>query len=767
MTELRPHDYRRGEHSRFTRLPAELKGLRQWVCWRLVPRPEAKPAKVPVDPKTGKEGSVADPATWGSFDEACARFESDAELKGIGFVFTAADPYVGVDVDDCREPETAALSDWAAELVKLLDTYVEVSPSGTGVKMIARGRPPGPATRRNKVEMYFEGRYFTLTGERLGVAQVNERQAQVDELYRLVFGDVARKKKKGVEGAGGGAGDGAGDDPRVERVRRLSDEGLLARARAAANGEKFKRLYDLGDVSGHGGDHSSADLALVALLAYWTAGDAERIDRLFRASKLFRPKWDERRGAQTYGARTVHAALAELVARYDPDAARANDPNDVGNAALFVELHGSAFAWAGRRGEWLRWNQHRWHADADLDAEVAARDVAAELRRQAAAAPSEDDRKSLWKRSLDAGNRRRLDALLHVARASLRVEQELDARPLWLAAQNGVVDLETGELREGRRSDWLTRGTPVRYDPRARCAEFERFLLEVMEGSAEMVEYLWRVLGYALTGDVSERTFFLLHGTGRNGKSTFVEVAQGLLGELGQRAKFSTFLKKSQPAGANDDVAHLHGARLVVASEADDVTPLDAALIKELTGDDRVRARFLYGREFEFRPQFKLFLVTNHVPPIKEGAHAFWDRLHYVPFLYRVPEEKVDRRLRFRLLAELEGVLARAVRGAGEWVREGLRPPAKVLKGRDEVRAEMDIVGQFLQDRCARRDDHVTPHHELYADFLRWHQQQGLRFPPSGRKFGDQLRGRGLAELRGAGNQRQWGGVGLKAGDEL
>ena len=149
-----------------TQIPAVLQETAQWVCWRVEDR-DGHPTKVPLDPVTGQYASVAEPVTWHALETALAQYHRDADVDGIGFVFTADDPYVGVDLDDCRDPETGAVEDWAAEIIQRLASYTEVSPSGTGVHIITRGTAPAKGNRRGNLEMYDRDRYFTVTGDRV------------------------------------------------------------------------------------------------------------------------------------------------------------------------------------------------------------------------------------------------------------------------------------------------------------------------------------------------------------------------------------------------------------------------------------------------------------------------------------------------------------------------------------------------------------------------------------------------------------------------
>ena len=445
---------------------------------------------------------------------------------------------------------------------------------------------------------------------------------------------------------------------------------------------------------------------------------------------------------------------------------------DIALAKKFVELHGARFSWVDEWDDWLwfddlgfrprpvgnpilnpypadRPRAHAWVRDEELTAELAAQDVCRTLMAEAHENPLPDaalQRKAL-EHARGAGMLPKIRAILALAKPLLaREAAEFNTNPWLFACANGVVDLRTGELRDGKPEDLITRATRVKFDPAATCPTFDTFISEIMCGAEEMMAYLWRVIGYALTGVGDERAFFIFHGDGRNGKSTLVETLMKMYGSGGrgyaQKARFSTFLAKPVSGGANDDVAHLEGARAVFAVEASGNEALDVALIKELTGGDTVRARYLYQGEFEFRTAPKIFLVTNKIPPIHEETHALWDRLHYVAFELRVPEEKVDRKLGDKLAAELPGILARAVRECVAWQNEttgGLKPPEKILLARKELYEENDLCGEFLTEACEFAKAFSALHGDTYTAFRSWCAGRGINRPPSSKWLRKQL----------------------------
>lgn len=276
-------------------IPPELRERAQWVTWRLeTKRGRKKPTKVPYDPKTGSMASTTDPSTWASFEDAVA-----ACLDGIGYVLTADDGLTGIDFDHCLDD--GQLKEWAEDMVGRLSSYTEVSPSGKGLHVFVKGSLPPEGRRRGDIEMYEDERYLTITGKLLrdDLDTIEERQESLSNLHARVF-----PKKVVKTAVDGGNGTGTRSDAEVLRL-----------AQKASNGDKFVRLFE-----GNWNEfpsQSEADLALCSLLAFYSGGDVQQIDRLFRRSKMYRPKWDDSRGDSSYGEITLAKAVSNMSSFYD------------------------------------------------------------------------------------------------------------------------------------------------------------------------------------------------------------------------------------------------------------------------------------------------------------------------------------------------------------------------------------------------------------------------------------------------------------------
>jgi primase-polymerase (primpol)-like protein len=294
-----------------TILPAldELAQRCQWVPWQYETR-SGRPTKVPYSPRTWERANVNDRSQWTGYEEA-RRFQLENAMAGVGFVFCGDDPFTGVDLDRCRDPETGQLESSAERIIRLLDSYAEVSPSGTGVKTWVRATFRGDRHRTGNIEMYDHSRYFTVTGQHLPgtPTTIEDRQTQLDDLYRGLFGSREPQSSTATRSDLPEPTLGSLTAKALVMVE-LDDEEVLRKAMEAKNGHKFSDLWHgQWQSCGYYKSHSEADLALCAMLAYWTNGNERQMDRLFRRSGLMRPKWDEFRGRLTYGQRTVRSVL--------------------------------------------------------------------------------------------------------------------------------------------------------------------------------------------------------------------------------------------------------------------------------------------------------------------------------------------------------------------------------------------------------------------------------------------------------------------------
>lgn len=716
-------------------IPSELKALPNWVCYRYFYDDGIdKYRKMPINPRDMEPAKSNDPTTWTDYDTAVRAAE---ECDGIGFMFSNS-PYFGVDIDGVRdeiEQYKTGEDTIIAEFVDTLQSYTELSRSGNGIHIICRGKLPPSGRRKGNVEMYENGRFFVMTGN------IAAEYADISDCTEAI--KVLHEKY-----IGGGTSPSASPAlPPAELA--LTDSELLDRAKNAKNGAKFARLY-AGDISGYT-SQSEADMALCNHLAYWTGCDAERMDRMFRGSGLFREKWLREQSGTTYGALTVQKAILDCRNVYTPGAsgesyalrvgaesdsdtapAKRYTFDDMGNAERIFDAYGGFIRYSYTDKRWLYYDTRKWCMDTTGEIERAAEqaikalDADEPMYARAAELDDEDgdgEGKKLYKAYLahkkysrsNRGKKAMLDELRHKIPIS---PMQTDIDGMLLNTPTGIFDLREGVLRPHDPEAYITKIAHVEYDPTATCPTWERFLDEIFGGDTDLINYVQRAVGYSMTASTVEQCVFFLHGSGSNGKSTFLSIVREMMGDYTVNIQPETIMVKNSPGGANSDIARLKSARLVTTVEPNEGARLNEGLLKQLSGEDPVTARRLYGDEFEFIPQFKLWMATNHRPLIRGTDDGIWRRIKMIPFTVQIPDEKKDKHLAGKLRRELPGIFNWAIDGCRKYQEGGLQEPRSVRGSTMEYRKDMDAIQQFIDECCEQSGE--CPAVSLYSAYSDW-----------------------------------------------
>jgi putative DNA primase/helicase len=423
------------------------------------------------------------------------------------------------------------------------------------------------------------------------------------------------------------------------------------------------------------------------------------------------------------------------------------------NAQRFLDENGTLVRRSPELQRWYLWNGAWWDEDRlDRVPEMAANTIDG-LRLWVSEGRDPETVRSRARHYAASAKAGRRDALLSVAGTDPRVVvavKELDSHPMLIACLNGTVDLRTGELREARPSDLLTRGVSVDYAADADSSVWEAFVNTIFNGDAELIEYVQRLLGYCITGTVQDHLLPVLHGGGANGKSTLIGVVQDLLGEHAITAPEGLVIHHAHEPHP-ERIAALRGRRLVVSNELEDKAVLAEQTVKMLTGGDTLSGRELYGRRFNFSPTHKVLLVTNHPPRVRSNDHAIWRRVRLVPFKVTIPADKQDADLRRRLVDEHgPGVLAWLFSGAVRWHADGLGTASAVDVASEAYRAEQDTFGTFLAEKTVRIPRGRSKVGDLWEVWRQWCDLANER-PGRKQDFSKGLEGSGhvIEEYRG------------------
>jgi putative DNA primase/helicase len=722
---------------------APLVALPRWVLWQWEKTSKGKWTKVPYQP-SGRKAASDDPATWSGYDAALAAVD---RFDGIGFMMA---DHGAFDIDDCRDPETGAIHPFATELIAKAGSYVEVTVSGTGLRIV--GTATGEELHRKQpvvdgvsLETYRRTkRYIIVTGNPLEGSP--PAMANIDAVAEATVAELdaqkgKTKKKKANRGSSGAD---------ISAI-----PAMLATLLSVPN---------LGEGRQHGGYASRSALLFAFVTGALGARVAEEViigaclDEAHAGCAIFEHCQDK--GGRAYVERQIERAKIQV------RETRSEMMTDLGNARALVRLHGSDLRYVHAWSSWLAWQDDHWRRD---DSEAVVRKAKAtveEIFVEAASISDEALRTNLRKHAIASQNAQRLTAIVKLAQSEKEVVlavEKIDADPLLLGVRNGVVDLRTGRFRPAWRDDYVTKRAGVAFDGSAECPHWIGFLKKIFSGDRDLITYLQRATGYVLTGLTVEEILFVLWGKGANGKSTFRETLFALLGDYAVGSDASLLITTKNVGGATPDLARLHGRRLVTINETSPNDFLNESRVKFITSHDIITARNLYEAPFDFTPTHKTIVTTNHKPIVRGTDHGIWRRIHLIPFLVKILDKEADKHFREKkLVPELPGILNWAIAGCASYLKDGLSPPRSVTDATEGYRHDMDIVGLWIEDRCELNPGSEIPTAVLHLDYKRWAETQ-VGFAMSTIAFARELSGKGFEPMK-VGGSRGFRGLKLLPG---
>ena len=693
----------------YNNIPSEMKQLKRWVLWKTKNTENGKTTKIPINAKNGYGAKSNDSSTWVSFNEAISKV-SFYNCKGLGFML--GDGYFGVDIDNAIE-DTELIN----EFVKKLNSYTEISQSGKGIHIICKGVLPQGARRKGNIEMYDNARFFAMTGNLYQgtESKVEDRTDEVKQLWNKYLND----KKEVPSGAYVYT---AERKPFINSSpSTLNDNEVIDKIKESQSSNLFNCLY-YGQWEGLYPSQSEADMAMCSILAFWCAKDESQIDRIFRSSKLYREKWDLKRGANTYGEMTIRSAVNgcrdvytpafnSSVQSYNPKTGevvqkKKYDLTDTGNAQRFIDRFGQNLRYNHDNKYWMIWDGKTWIIDNKQIVKTQVDILIEEMKVEAVKEKDDSYQKELFRNikhlSNNGGKEAMLKEAMHIGIIPAR-NCDFDKAKYLLNCFNGVVDLEKGIIIPHNRDFLMSKNTHLTCDFNEEPKRWVKFLYEIFDDDEEMVEFIQRAIGYTLTGDTNEHFFFQCFGDGANGKSVFLDIIYKMLGDYSLNAQVECLLAKGNGSsgGANTEIARMNGARFVRTNEPNEGSRFNEGLVKQLVAGDVTTARFLYGKEFEFKPNLKLWIATNYKIGVRGTDNGIWRRNLLIPFLKKFDENTADKYLTEKLMNELPQILGWSVKGAMKWKKEGIKIPTKIKQASAEYKKEMDIVSLFL-DNCTK-----------------------------------------------------------------
>lgn len=747
----------------FVNIPQELKNNASFCVWKLEKR-RGKPTKVPYNPRTGQLAKTNDPSTFADFGTAMKAYAMGG-WDGIGY--RVSEGIGAIDIDHCIR-EDGSLNDVAASILAFLpDAYFEKSPSGTGLRGFFRLSPDFAYdktiyyinNRQHGLEVYLPGttnRFVTVTGDEFRTGTVTRNDEALQNLL-----DTFMKRKMQVS------------NRTVEPCSYLTDEQVIEHASRSESGDKFKALMDGRWEEGYD-SQSDADMALVSILAFWCGNVEEQIDRLFRTSGLMRDKWDRQTGDRTYGQITIRNAVAsngtiytpirvtesaendftdldeeDTLPSFEPDLSKVTltleemqphtnpryQRDEIGIGYAFADYFKPIARFDRERGIWYVFDGKVWQPDENAlaVAELAKR-LADRLYTFALQIKDEDTRNRYIKRVQKLQMRKNRRTMIEDAKSVYPVPHSIfDRNTDLFNCQNGTLNLTTGEFKPHDPTDFLTLMSGITYDPDATCDRWTQFISEVMCSDADLAVYLQKALGYALTGDTSLECLFILYGaTSRNGKGTTMETFLRIMGDYGKTSNpemLSTKFGNTNASGPSEEIARLAGVRFVNISEPEKKITFNAALVKRMTGNDTLNARFLHENSFDFKPNFKIFINTNYKPSVSDMTLFYSNRLKLIPFKRHFEEHEQDKGLKnfFAEPANLSAIFNWCYEGYRLFRASDLSDPAAVVAATKEYQEESDRIGQFVDAWLEEGEAYEVRTSAAYKLYGEWCDKYGYR----------------------------------------
>lgn len=723
-----------------------MKKYKNWVCHR---------NKIPIDPNTGQNAKSNDPNTWGTYQQAKMLMECDKSISGLGFMFSNT-PYVGIDIDHCIQNKK--FSELAREIITTLQSYTEISPSGTGVHIICKGKIE--AGRKNStlgLEMYDSGRYFTVTGRMLKNYQnIVECQNQIDSICEKYF-EVKKSEKV----------------PKQQSISHFEDQKLIEIAIKSQNGGKFGDLY-AGNWKNYYKSQSEADIALCNMLAFWTACDFEQMDRIFRTSGLMRNKWNEMHGINTYGDMTITKAIDDCNNTFEPSQTR--DFNSINNVQTTTEQpqkqqkenkNTENSQESKQNGQENEQNPHfldrfhKFNAKGNITGVFDAEIVDYIIKNNHIVSIGDivylyeegiykEDRKGkklkfiiqnlIYKEFQNSRTINRIYELVLIQPSIRKDYTQLNQYHYsCINFKNGMLDVNTMELLPHKPEYYSMNQIPHNFKHITK-ADLEKYphSQQFLKTSFNIpdIDTMFQYMGVCMTHNMLYQIFLLLLGEGANGKSLLIDMFNAVIGE--KNISSLSMDKLTQRFFSSQLLFKLANT----CADISKITIEDDAELKKIVGGDMIQAEFKGKDSFSFRPYAKMLFSANRFPHVDDKSNGFKRRLRVIE-MNKEPKEK-DVYLKEKMLEELEFWVYMAVQGLKKVLAQNnVFESENSKKTREKIYKDGDSVFAFISDCLIPQEDCNIRRSEMfkeYCDYCDYFERVRVKK----RTFFDELKAKGI-----------------------
>lgn len=717
-------------------IPQELKNNGLFCTWRLTDK-----GKTPYNPVNGTMARSNNPNTFNNYQTILKHLpryyavNADGEITG-GLGMGVFNGFSAIDIDDCIDSR-GKISKLAHDIIKYVNSYTEISPSGTGIRIIFKtNNKIETAThyinnRNNGLEIYISdntNKYVTLTGN----VYLNEGIKEKDITY--ILEEYMRKKNArtfdavvtGIQGAEAVIDD---IDERIEREVR--------------NNLVFKHVWTR-TPTGSDGTESEDDLSLANHLARVLEGNYAAMDAAFKQSPYYMQKDDvhiKKWARDDYRMDTLQKAITHY-----HDVKMSIDENlnfnDSGNAKVFVDNYLNSVFYNVENKQWMMWNGQHWQFDKFNQIKIFAEIVIEQMRNEAINQQPGEIRKKMFNNINRISNTYGKEAMLKEAEHAPGIpvtNNMFDTEEDIINTRSGIVNLRTGDIKPHDKLRKLSKFIDIPVDKKPPKL-WIKFLNETYADNPDLVGYIQRLTGYWLTGYKSEQSLYIFLGDGSNGKSLLLETLLKVTGDYGTTTSSDLLVDKTFNNNTEQKLAALIGARFVMVEETELNDRLKEATIKNMTSDyGEITARFLYGNEFTYKPQYKLVMATNYRPIIRGTDHGIWRRIKIIPHNIIIPDDEQDKLLGEKLDKELPQILWWAIQGAQEYFKKGLQEPPVIQLQVKDYRSDMDVVARWIVDNCEVGPEFTATSRDLFQDISKY-IKENKEYQMSNQMFGRNMK---------------------------
>lgn len=749
----------------YSRVPIELQRMKRWVGYKVEQR-DGKDTKVPYNGVSGDRAQVNNKDTWTSFNVAINGVIKYG-FEGIGFVLGNGIFGIDLDnhpnSNGVFDMDDKTFENFTSEFIDALDSYTEYSRSGKGIHIICEGTLPEGRRRKGCVEMYDSGRFFVFTGNVINPKSVENRTKEIIPLWEKYVDDTenfSQMLRTRPISDSFGKNNGLSDEEVIRKAeasrngadfiklkrgdlsdyhdnKSVADLAFCSHLAFWCNGDKdqIDRIFRSSNLMRekwdeiHGKD-TYGNMTINKALSSMREGYDGRsvIANLLNQHSITIGHKDSKElqkgNFMTIGTNGEPVFKMKVVCKDYPY-------DDTGNAERFYDQFGEYFHWNVTAKSFMFWTGEVWAFDKKDIIRKYANKLIETLRseveglkqqaNEAKADGNDDECKRIMKIISSAEyNLRRLankpgkDAMLDEFKKLHEIpmmQEEFDVDPFAINTKSGLVNLKTGEIISHSKSQMVSKITncDVSFEEPTEWIAFLNGIFhrgntpQDKKDTQEIIDCFQMALGLSLTGSTREQVMFLLYGDGSNGKSTFVNEIDYIMGDYSQPIDSQMLMAKNQTSQATQfSLAELPGCRFLMTKETNEGEKLDEAMVKAVTGGDPINAQFKGGKLFNYIPQFKLWMMTNNLPIIRGADYGIWRRIFLIPFLHKFSEEEKDMDMPEKLRKESSKVLGWAIKGYLKYQDEGmvLRRPSCLIQATNEYKKDMDVVMRFINQCC-------------------------------------------------------------------